>query len=166
MKICSTRSLAHWRLTAPLQLNYAYNILNVMAYPLVKISILLLYLRIFPSLRFRQITWIGIGVHACIFVSHTLVTVFPCQPIRGFWTPTIPSKCIDANRFYWAQATLNVITDVFILLLPIPTIWKLRASIKQRVGLTLLFMLGGLSVSRDHSKIVKPALTTDRCGIV
>ncbi|KAI9680045.1 MAG: hypothetical protein M1817_005061 [Caeruleum heppii] len=127
------------------KLNYAYNILNVSCYPFIKISILLLYLRIFPAHRFRQIVWAGIAVLVCILISHTLVCIFACRPVQGFWKTDVSSKCINAVRFYWAQATLNVITDVFILLLPIPATWSLRITRRQKVGLSGLFMLGGLT---------------------
>ena len=126
------------------KLNYAYNILNLLAYPIIKISILLLYRRVFPSVLFQRLVWFGVTFLVLMLSSNTLVAIFACNPIRGFWVATVKAKCIDAVRFYWATAILNVVTDVYILVLPLPQVWQLQISKKQKIGLTALFTLGGL----------------------
>ena len=126
------------------QLNYAYNILNVCCYPLIKISILLLYQRIFVIRLFQRITWGCVAFVAMIWISNTLVAIFACTPVRGFYDSSVQAKCINSVQFYWASAVLNVITDFTILVLPMPVVWKLDMTSKRKVGVSLLFVVGGL----------------------
>ena len=54
------------------------------------------------------------------------------------------NDCVDAISGYTAHAALNVATDIFILILPIPGLKKLMLPRAQKVGLILVFALGGL----------------------
>lgn len=38
----------------------------------------------------------------------------------------------------------HMISDVAILVLPLPLIWRLHTTLEQKVGLTAIFLLGGL----------------------
>ncbi|MCJ1240094.1 hypothetical protein MMC14_008094 [Varicellaria rhodocarpa] len=102
------------------KLNYAYNILNIACYPLIKTSILLLYDRLFIVSRFQQVVRLCLVIVAMIGVSTTLAAIFACSPVRGFYDSSVKARCIDDVKFYWASACLNVITDAFILILPMP----------------------------------------------
>lgn len=79
-----------------------------------------------------------------IWISNTLVAIFACTPIRGFYDFSVPAKCINTVQFYWASAVLNVITDFLILVLPMPVVWKLHMSLRRKIGVSLLFVMGGL----------------------
>lgn len=136
------------------KLNYAYNILNVTCYPIIKISILLLYLRIFATGRFQKITWCCIAFVAMVGISNALVAIFACRPIRGFYDKSVKAFCIDSVSFYWANATLNVVTDAIVLLLPMPVIWRLQMPLRRKIGLSLLFILGGLTFVISILRIV------------
>ena len=121
-------------------------ILNVSCYPIIKLSILLLYLRIFINSRFRQLCWAGVTFVSCMCVANTLVAIFACRPVAGFYNSNIKATCINDVQFYWATAILNVVTDLYILVLPIPMVWRLQISFKRKLGISAMFMLGGLYV--------------------
>lgn len=150
----------HWVALTPDQkilfpkLNYAYNILNLSCYPLVKLSILLLYLRIFPTPRFRQFCWGGIVFISCMGVANTLVAIFACNPVQGFYDMSVPSTCINDVQFYWATAVLNVVTDLYILLLPMPMVWGLQTTLKRKLAIAMIFVLGGLTFIVSIIRIV------------
>lgn len=42
------------------------------------------------------------------------------------------------------SASLGLVGDVFTLVLPIPMVWSLRVSRRQKIGLSIVFLLGGL----------------------
>lgn len=94
--------------------------------------------------KFHLVTWTCVAFVAMIGISNALVAAFACTPIRGFYDPSVPARCIDSPSFYWANASLNVITDVIILVLPIPVVWGLQMSIRRKIEITLLFLTGGL----------------------
>lgn len=55
----------------------------------------------------------------------------------------MPSEyCISTEKFYTANAALNVVSDILILLLPVPIVWGLNTDIRKKVILTGLFSMG------------------------
>jgi hypothetical protein len=113
------------------------------AYYLIKISILLLYHRIFAIPWYQKLNGAVIALNICIMISMFLVSALSCLPVPGFWDYSIEAKCIDSIKFFYAQASINAVTDVIILLLPLPVLWRLLIDRKQKLLLSLLFMLGG-----------------------
>jgi len=64
-----------------------------------------------------------------------LVGINMCTPINKAWTPTMKTgKCIDLVPFYYGMQIPNVITDLFILLLPFNEIRRLELPFKQKLG--------------------------------
>lgn len=53
-------------------------------------------------------------------------------------------KCIDAIPMYLTQAYADVVLDVFILIIPIPMIYKLRLPSRQKIAVLGIFLLGGM----------------------
>lgn len=120
------------------------DILYTMSLLAIKISILQLYRSIFPGRGFTITTSVvGAGVIAW-GVAVILVSIFQCNPIRGAWDLTIPATCIPLPRFYLSNAVPNIVMDVIILALPIPNVWNLQMSIRQKFVVSSLFLLGGL----------------------
>lgn len=123
---------------------YVLQLAYVATLPLVKISVLLFYYRIFPQKRFRYALY-GMGTFLVLFfLSSVLAVVLQCLPIHAFWEPDFTHHCFDQVTFYIAQGSLNFVSDVFVVLMPIPLLWKLRLPLARRVGLVIVFLLGGL----------------------
>lgn len=77
------------------------------------------------------------------------MSIFQCEPVSGFWNrnPNKPSKCgVDDYAFLIGNAVPNIVTDVAILSLSIPVIWKLHRTLAQKIALAGIFMLGSLYV--------------------
>lgn len=81
---------------------------------------------------------------ALFSLSTVLATVFNCVPVAASWDFTIPATCIDSTKFFWVSASINVVTDVALLLLPLPLVWKLQMPSKQKTLISLVFVLGGM----------------------
>lgn len=116
---------------------------------LVKLSILLFYRSIFNAdKRFRLPLYII--ATCCILwgVACTLVSIFSCTPIRGFWDLEIPAKCISTRNFFLGNAIPNITIDLAILCLPQYEIWKLqKMALKTKIVIACMFALGGLYVT-------------------
>jgi hypothetical protein len=115
-----------------------------------KFSILLQYLRIFPQHRFRQACYVMI----CVVGIYTLWTffsaVFACWPISYFWTQIVDpqgGRCLDRFAVWFANAGLNIATDIAIGVLPLKVLKSLKLPTRQRIALMIVFGLGGLYVS-------------------
>ena len=109
-----------------------------------KISILLLYRRIFATRSFRIVALIMSAIVLAWCISSVLVTSFQCQPIAAVWNFNLPATCLDPVVFSLAIALTGVLTDVIVLFLPLHMIWKLHLPTRQKIVLSGVFLLGGL----------------------
>ncbi|KAJ5623772.1 hypothetical protein N7510_000081 [Penicillium lagena] len=116
--------------------------------PAVKMSIILLYYRIFPTTRFRRVLyglsflvlgwWIGIVITAGL----------QCHPYDYFWKqyidPTAEGSCINTYAFFISNAVLSVFTDLLILLCPISMVLRLQMPRNRKLTVLGIFLLAGL----------------------
>jgi len=109
-----------------------------------KISILFLYLRLSTARWFRILVWILLGVVVTYALIYNLMSVFGCQPIAATWDLTqLPgATCLDQLTKYLALSILNIIIDVFELVLPIPVVLPLQMATKQKVSICFMFATG------------------------
>jgi len=109
-----------------------------------KVSILLLYHRIFPGRTFTKVLW-SIGAFVAVWtLAAALVDIFQCVPVQAQWNPTIPHTCVNIDAELTAVSVLNVLSDFSILGLPLPMLWKLNTTRKRKMQLIAIFMLGSL----------------------
>ncbi|KAF2640115.1 hypothetical protein P280DRAFT_452571 [Massarina eburnea CBS 473.64] len=110
-----------------------------------KVSILLFYLRLSPHIWFRVLVRILLGIVVTYAIVYDLLSIFACKPIAASWdlrlAPT--ATCIDTLTKYMALSVLNIIIDVFTLVLPIPVVVGLQMSVRQKISIILIFLTGG-----------------------
>ncbi len=111
---------------------------------LPKMSILCLYLRIFVQKPHRIATYVLMGVIIAHGISTVLAATFECTPVSYLWDRTIGGHCFDAVAFYRLASLPNIITDVFMLCLPMPMIWRLKLSTARKISLTFVFLTGSM----------------------
>lgn len=72
--------------------------------------------------------------------------VFSCVPVTYFWDKSLKKggRCIDQYAFTHSLTSLNIITDVVVLVLPIPCMLKLQMRPARKFALLGIFLLGGL----------------------
>lgn len=70
-----------------------------------------------------------------------------CIPLEVLWNPTASGTCLNMSPFYVTMAIINVATDVAILTLPIPYIWRLSLQKARKVQLTAVFATGGAVIA-------------------
>ena len=111
---------------------------------LIKLSWLALLYRIFPVKWLLHAT-VAIG---CLITAYKIVqiicAVLHCVPIRALWNPQVTGRCINLNDVFMLCGSLNIATDIAILCLPMPELWKLKASNIRKAQVTFMFLLGGL----------------------
>lgn len=115
---------------------------------LSKLVLLMFYLKLGSQSKWflwsvYAVIFINVGSNVGIFFS----AIFSCSPIRMGWDITVTDgTCIDRPALFKATAALGVITDVLIISLPIPTILGLQMSRSKKIGVLLMFTLGGATV--------------------
>ncbi|VUC37073.1 unnamed protein product [Clonostachys rosea] len=124
-----------------LRLTISYALIYTFCISLIKMSVLFFYLRVFVNPSLRLATKIVLGS-----IANVLVLFFLCRPFKKNYIPDAPGECGDQPTAFISTGVYNIITDVTILLLPIPTIWALKTKRHVKIGLTGVFA-GGLVVS-------------------
>lgn len=128
-----------------LQAFYASELIWAASIPIIKISILLLYIRIFGRLRYFKILAYIIGVFSiCWAIMVILVCAFQCRPVQLVWDKSVSGTCINAPLFFIIGSAPNVFTDFVLLVLPLPAVWNLHTTRAQKISLTVIFLLGSL----------------------
>ncbi|KAI9835242.1 MAG: hypothetical protein M1838_005354 [Thelocarpon superellum] len=125
-----------------LKILFAEEILYTLASPTVKISIVLFFYRIFPTVRFRRTCLVVIGCYLAWFIAIIVLDIFQCKPIAYQWDKSLHGECVSPRTFFVGNGVTNVVLDFMILLLPMPMIWKLHQSRANKVALTATFALG------------------------
>lgn len=127
------------------------NLVLIAIYPilifLVKLSILLLYIRVLGICNRTKNSSYGLIAFTFAYcLASFLATIFACSPQKKIWDTTVTSgRCIDVGKLVTAVAGLNVATDILILLLPMPLVWYfLKIPKRQKIALTAVFMTGSL----------------------
>lgn len=104
----------------------------------------MLYHRIFITPAFRLATKI-IGVIITFWwIGTILADILICIPVEHGWNPTIPGHCVNKKLLFIIPPIPWIVTDLAVLFMPLPMVWKLQMPRLQRVGLAGLFILGGL----------------------
>ncbi|SCN83349.1 related to integral membrane protein [Fusarium fujikuroi] len=117
---------------------FGYTFLYSASCAVIKISILLFYGRIFVSteLLFSLSMKFGyfLSISYPIVIWITMGNV--CRPLGHFWTQFAGTNgtCIDINTFLLALGIINMINDFYILLIPIPHIFRLQMSLRKKIG--------------------------------
>ncbi|KAF2147766.1 hypothetical protein K461DRAFT_325195 [Myriangium duriaei CBS 260.36] len=156
--------------TVAFKCQYALQIMAYIGDGLTKLSILFLYRRLFPNPAYNianTIWCIVIGAWAIAFIFGT---VFQCTPINTVWlspfAEATPGKCADTMPFYAAGAITDLITDVLVLALPIPMVWRLQLPTRKKIGVTCIFLLGAFVVAVGVVRVKTFYITIDELAKV
>ncbi|KAG8168285.1 hypothetical protein KVR01_003974 [Diaporthe batatas] len=117
----------------------------------IKNALLLQYRRIFGSKLRRPIN-IALLVIGSWSIGLVLVSIFTCHPISGYWIKDVKATCIPTYQWYIHSAG-NILSDLVIFTLPIPVLWNMKVSMRQRLLLILVFSLGLLNCSISGIRI-------------
>lgn len=116
------------------------------ALAVTKLSVLILYRRVFITQAFRISTWI-LGVVVLLWwIGTFFADVFICIPVERNWNPSIAGHCGNKQLVGIITPIPWIVTDLIILLMPLPMVWRLHLPGVQRVGLGGLFLLGGFAL--------------------
>lgn len=108
-----------------------------------RLALLLMYLRLFGvSQPFRYATWAVLFFVTGYLFANIVTLVFGCTPITKYWRHDEPGHCIVLVQADYAYGSMNVVSDVLLFLLPLPMVYQLRLTRKEKVGLVLVFMSG------------------------
>ncbi|KAI7781605.1 hypothetical protein LA080_014503 [Diaporthe eres] len=117
--------------------------------PLIKLSLLTFYWRVFPTDFMKK----GIYVlsAACIgwLIAIFITNCVQCIPLSYTWEQTTnpgAGTCIDLILYFVGNSIANSLIDILTLVLPVRETMKLQVSSSKRVGICCVFALGSIVV--------------------
>lgn len=123
-------------------------IIYMSAVTLPRIAMCILYLRIFTDPKVRILTWIVLTI--CIlhwFGSGILAEFLLCHPYAYKWDKSIEGGwCGNTVAGFKYVSLPNMIIDVALIVLPIPSLYRLQISRPRKIGIFITFMTGCLYV--------------------
>lgn len=139
---------SQWQITDTLiqQSSYIVAPIFITCNGLSKTSLLTFYLQISPQKWFRITIWATIMMVASYTIVIASLLLFGCQPIRAAWDPYAfgTGKCVDLPVLYIAIAVANIVSDIILFIIPIPTIARLKMPLAQKVGAGVMFGVGSV----------------------
>ncbi|KAI6375143.1 hypothetical protein MCOR25_003037 [Pyricularia grisea] len=131
---------------------FVTELIYVLVLGLVKYSTLCLYWRVFGAEKRNRITiWIMAGLVTGWVVAIIVTSVLQCYPVNAYWerfnleNPMSPSqfKCgVDTKQFFIGNAIPTVVTNLLLLVMPVPYVWRLRMPTPQKVAVLAVFLFG------------------------
>ncbi|KAH8589850.1 hypothetical protein B0O99DRAFT_522425, partial [Bisporella sp. PMI_857] len=126
-------------------LYYVSQMLYVGTKALAKISILLLFLRIFPDERFRLATKIFLVWILCAAFTFFIAIALQCIPVHAVWDMSVRGKCINLSALVFSGAGLSIFEDTVIILLPVFELKSLRLTLAKRLLIIFVFAMGSFA---------------------
>ncbi|KAI4725042.1 hypothetical protein E4T49_07178 [Aureobasidium sp. EXF-10728] len=110
---------------------------------LTKLSILLQYMRIFKDKTIQRVI-IGMMVFVAAYGTWSVVgSLLLCVPVHYFWDGLSAAHCMNFKAKWFSDATINIITDLILLSMPMPFLRGLNLPYRSKAGLIGVFALGG-----------------------
>lgn len=110
-----------------------------------KLSLFLLYLRLFrPSQWTKILIYFGIVTTFAYYTATTVTFGVLCIPRPGeSWMESdFSPSCRKSIVMTYIQGVFNVVSDFYLLLLPVPVVWNLQMPLRKKIGVLTIFMTG------------------------
>ncbi|KAF2727388.1 hypothetical protein EJ04DRAFT_582063 [Polyplosphaeria fusca] len=109
---------------------------------LTKFALIFLCIRVFGPSTWRFACYAVltfVSVYTFWAIANSIV---PCYPIERYWDKSVAGWCFPNAVLWFVNASLNIFTDLLVVVLPIPGIIRLQLPRKQKIGVSLVFALG------------------------
>ncbi|KAK3683008.1 plasma membrane protein Pth11-like protein [Podospora appendiculata] len=149
--------------TTTFKVQFAYILMLPLALGCVKLSIVLFYFRVFfTSTQSRTyVLLILFNVFVGMWtVAFFLANLFQCR--LDFWAffhsaVDLEAHCPGTSYIDLALCITNFVTDVMVVCVPIPVIWRLNLSRKHKFTATAVFVLGSVAIVASLLRLIMTA---------
>ncbi|KAI9641747.1 hypothetical protein NHQ30_009603 [Ciborinia camelliae] len=137
-----------------LKVSWTVAILYFSVVTAIKISILLMYRRIFSTSLVRSF-WTLMSLVVSWWLVGTIATCISCVPASRFWVgPPAGGWCFNFNIYWMVMGLIEIVVDIGILVLPIGVVVGLQMPNSQKVLVGGIFLLGSFVVVTGVVRVV------------
>jgi len=113
----------------------------------IKLALFLLILRIFSTLRWlRILVHLGATFNILFYFSGSIALVVLASPRHGqnYLEVLEGPASTHSKTLLIVQGVVNVVSDFYLLVVPLPAVWGLKLPLKKRFGILAIFGTGSL----------------------
>ncbi|KAL8892974.1 MAG: hypothetical protein Q9192_005539 [Flavoplaca navasiana] len=117
---------------------------------MIKLSLFLLYLEIFGRLRWlRLLVYYGILVTGLVYLGIMIAMAAYCAPKNGYTkfdylSAIAADECARNDYLNTWPGLFNILSDFYLLILPLPAVWGLQLPTRKKLGICAMFLTGFL----------------------
>ena len=113
---------------------------------MIKLSMFLMYLHMFGQInqRFRYMVWGGVAVTGLFYFSSLIGNLVLCAPRskETYIMAFSAQRCARSKDLAVATGVFNVMSDLYLLLLPVREVLVMNNTLKKRLKVLGIFMTG------------------------
>ncbi|KAI9375129.1 hypothetical protein BJX61DRAFT_531873 [Aspergillus egyptiacus] len=121
---------------------------------LVKIALLSMLIRIFAPYKSKILfIYVFLAAITIYYIIAEIVKIRMCDPVPAYWTGA-PASCLDQKAALIADSVISVVSDLVILLLPLPLTWSLNMPRNKKLRVIGMLSAGGLATAFSVYRVV------------
>ncbi|CAN9090958.1 unnamed protein product [Alternaria alternata] len=146
---------------------WVYRLTYTIGLGFVKLSILFFYRAIAANKTFRRLVYATIAFVCMYTFAASMASTFQCENPSDAWstvnylaqfdrdpkTKQIQVKCFDPIKLWVFSSASNLISDIIILMLPLPTLLSLRIPMAKRLALIGIFSVGVMAITASSVRM-------------
>ncbi|KAI1362620.1 hypothetical protein F5Y08DRAFT_269084 [Xylaria arbuscula] len=113
----------------------------------IKMSMLCLYHRIYTTPTFRRWNYFVMALVIAYVASFLPLFLTNCIPLSQYWDPKPTGWCRDTLIGDIATVAANYFLDFAVLALPLPVLWSLKMSVRDKLTVTAMFSIGFVTIA-------------------
>lgn len=110
-----------------------------------KLAVLMMYYRVFHLSTKSPVCLYMIGAFVVTWsITSSFLFIFICWPVQKLWVPELPGHCVNLDAMWTCNSSATILTDVLVIVFPIPHLVNMGLKRSEKVALGFLFMIGFL----------------------
>ncbi|KAI1258851.1 plasma membrane protein Pth11-like protein [Xylariaceae sp. FL1019] len=126
----------------------------------IKGSFITFYMRIFAVSRWGWTHKLLLSMSVLVALWTTaffFAQLFACRlDFYAYWRSTndLLTKCVETEQLFLALSITDFVTDIAIITIPIPLVWRLNLSRQRKIVIVLIFSLGAVSIAASLTRLI------------
>ncbi|KAI1270139.1 hypothetical protein F5Y18DRAFT_4728 [Xylariaceae sp. FL1019] len=136
----------------------ASEVLYGVSSPLIKLAVLALLWRVFPTPAMRIGCIVLTTLSILWFVAIEIVNFLQCVPLKAFWQVELQAlpttKCLNFLVYFLGNSIANTFIDFATLILPVREILKLQMTRSRKIAFSGVFLFGGITLGSSLARTI------------
>ncbi|KAF5007344.1 hypothetical protein FDECE_6325 [Fusarium decemcellulare] len=137
---------------------FFFQIFYALTLTLIKASILLFFLRIFPDHKFRIAVWLTFAVNLLVGLATFILSLIQRKPLRLIWDGWKDKEpqgiVFNVYKMSLAHGIIHIVLDIWMLILPLTQLYGIGLKFRKKIGVIAMFSVGVFLTSASIVKLV------------